>query len=129
MRATCGCTAPEWTRQPIPPGGSGYVAATFNPAGRPNAFTKYLYVTSNSNPQTTKLTIKGEVVPKPKSLEDDYSYEMGGLRCAYGMWIETMSQGSEDKNQKIASIIVIPASKNSTNYLHPIILCLFILGI
>lgn len=80
VKATCGCTAPNWTRQPIAPGGKGFVAATYDPAGRPNAFTKYLYVTSNSNPAVTKLTIKGEVTPKPRSIEDDYRYSMAGLR-------------------------------------------------
>lgn len=80
VRATCGCTASDWTRRPIPPGGRGYVAATYNPAGRPNAFSKYLYVSSNSDPASTKLTIRGEVTPKPRTIEDDYRYSMGGLR-------------------------------------------------
>lgn len=80
VRATCGCTAPSWTRKPIPPGGTGFVAATYNPAGRPNAFSKYLYVSSNSVTASTKLTIKGEVSAKPRTIEDDYRYSMGGLR-------------------------------------------------
>ncbi len=80
VRATCGCTAPDWTRNPIPPGGKGFVAATFNPAGRPAAFTKFLYVDSNSEVTNTKLTITGEVIPKPRTIEDDYRYVMGGLR-------------------------------------------------
>lgn len=80
VKATCGCTASEYTRQPIPPGGKGFVAATYNPAGRPNAFTKYLYVTSNTGAAPTRLTIKGEVLPKPRTIEDDYRYEMAGLR-------------------------------------------------
>ncbi|MCF8226072.1 MAG: DUF1573 domain-containing protein [Bacteroidales bacterium] len=80
VRATCGCTAPNWTREPVPPGGSGYVAATFNPAGRPNAFTKYLYVDTNSDQPMVRLTIKGEVIPKPRSIEDEYPYTIGSLR-------------------------------------------------
>jgi hypothetical protein len=80
VRATCGCTAPNWTRQPIPPGGKGFVAATYNPAGRPNAFSKYLYVSSNSANPSVKLTIKGEVSAKPRTIEDDYRYSMAGLR-------------------------------------------------
>lgn len=80
VRATCGCTAPSWTRKPIAPGGTGFVAATYNPAGRPNAFSKYLYVSSNSLTASTKLTIKGEVTAKPRTIEDDYRYQMGALR-------------------------------------------------
>ncbi len=80
VSATCGCTAPDWTKQPVPPGGKGFVAATYNPAGRPNAFTKYLYVDSNAEQGRAKLTIKGVVTPKPRTIEDDYRYSMGGLR-------------------------------------------------
>jgi len=80
VTATCGCTAPDWSKQPIPPGGSGFVAATYNPAGRPGAFTKYLFVDSNAEQGRVRLTIKGEVTPKPRTIEDDYRYAMGGLR-------------------------------------------------
>ena len=80
VTASCGCTAPEWTREPIAPGGKGYVAATYNPAGRPGPFRKYITVVSNSNPGSVRLTISGEVTPKPRSIEDDYRYEMGPMR-------------------------------------------------
>lgn len=80
VTASCGCTAPDWTRKPIPPGSSGFVAATYNPAGRPGAFSKYLFVDSNAEQGRVRLTIKGEVTPKPRSIEDDYRYGMGGLR-------------------------------------------------
>lgn len=80
VQTSCGCTAPAWTREPVPPGSKGFVSATYNPAGRPNSFTKYLTVTSNSDPANTRLTIRGEVTPKPRTIEDDYRYSMGGLR-------------------------------------------------
>lgn len=80
VTASCGCTAPQWTREPIAPGGKGFVAATYNPAGRPGPFRKYITVVSNSNPGSVRLTITGEVTPKPRSIEDDYRYEMGPMR-------------------------------------------------
>lgn len=80
VTASCGCTAPEWSREPIPPGAKGYVAATYNPAGRPGAFVKYVTVVSNSNPGNVRLTIKGEVEPKPVTVEDLYRYSMGPMR-------------------------------------------------
>ena len=80
VSASCGCTAPSWTREPIPPGGKGFVAATYNPAGRPGAFRKYVTVISNSNPGSVRLTIAGEVEPKPRTIEDDYRYAMGPMR-------------------------------------------------
>ena len=80
VTASCGCTAPSWTKEPIPPGGTGFVAATFNPAGRPGAFRKYVTVSSNSNPGSVRLTIAGEVIPKPQTIEDEYRYAMGQIR-------------------------------------------------
>lgn len=80
VSATCGCTAPKWTREPIAPGQKGFVAATYNPAGRPGPFRKYITVISNSNPGSVRLTITGEVTPKPRSIEDDYRYAMGPMR-------------------------------------------------
>jgi len=80
VTASCGCTAPSWTREPVAPGEKGFVAATYNPAGRPGPFRKYVTVISNSNPGNVRLTIAGEVVPKPKTIEDEYRYGMGPLR-------------------------------------------------
>ncbi|MEN8156208.1 MAG: DUF1573 domain-containing protein [Bacteroidota bacterium] len=80
VTATCGCTAPQWTRKPIPPGEKGIVAATYDPKGRPGAFRKYVTVISNSNPGSVRLTITGEVTAKPRTIEDDYRYAMGPMR-------------------------------------------------
>ena len=80
VSASCGCTAPSWTREPVPPGAKGFVAATYNPAGRPGAFRKYVTVISNSNPGSVRLTIAGEVEAKPRTIEDDYRYAMGPMR-------------------------------------------------
>lgn len=80
VTASCGCTAPQWTREPVPPGSKGFVAVTYNPAGRSGSFRKYISVISNSNPGSVRLTITGEALPKPKSIEDDYRYVMGPMR-------------------------------------------------
>jgi hypothetical protein len=80
VTASCGCTAPQWTREPVPPGAKGFVAATYDPAGRPGAFRKYVTVISNSDPGSLRLTIAGEVEAKPRTMEDDYGYAMGPMR-------------------------------------------------
>lgn len=80
VSASCGCTAPSWTREPVPPGGKGFVAATYDPVGRPGSFRKYVTVISNSNPGNVRLTIAGEVEAKPRTIEDDYHYSMGPMR-------------------------------------------------
>ena len=38
VRASCGCTSPKWTREPIEPGQSGQITVTYNPSGRPGRF-------------------------------------------------------------------------------------------
>lgn len=58
---SCGCTAPDWTKSPVPPGGSGFVKATFN-AATAGPFNKTITVTSNVEGGIILLTIKGEVV-------------------------------------------------------------------
>lgn len=80
VSASCGCTAPNWTREPVPPGATGKVAATFNPAGRPGAFRKYVTVVSNAENRSVRLTITGEVEAKPRTVEDDYRFAMGPVR-------------------------------------------------
>jgi hypothetical protein len=100
VTASCGCTAPRWTREPVPPGAKGYVAATYDPAGRPGAFRKYITVISNSNPGSVRLTIAGEVEPRPRTIEDDYGYAMGPLRLksnhlAFGNISNTATAGKE----------------------------------
>ena len=45
--ASCGCTTPEWTKEPIAPGKSGDVKITYNPANRPGAFVITISIYSN----------------------------------------------------------------------------------
>lgn len=77
---SCGCTTPEWTKSPIPPKGQGKVTAIYDPAGRPGAFNKTLTVHSNSRPEISVLTIKGEVQPKEKTVEDLFPFAVDSIR-------------------------------------------------
>ena len=63
VAASCGCTTPEWTREPVMPLGKGTVKATFN-AGVMGPFNKTVTVPSNAENGTLYLTLKGEVVAK-----------------------------------------------------------------
>jgi len=62
--ASCGCTTPDWTKEPIAQGKTGEIKVTFDPTGRPNAFTKTISVYSNGKIGSFILTIKGNVIPK-----------------------------------------------------------------
>lgn len=64
VSASCGCTTPEWTKEPIMPGQTGIIKAIYNSTGRPGSFTKSITVNSNAKNGTMVLTIKGTVEPK-----------------------------------------------------------------
>lgn len=59
--ASCGCTTPEWTKEPIAPGKSGDIKITFDPAGRPGPFAKTISVYSNGKTGSFIMTIRGNV--------------------------------------------------------------------
>jgi LEA14-like dessication related protein len=80
VKASCGCTTPDWSKDPILPGKSGFVKATYDPKNRPGAFSKSVTVTSNAENSTVVLIIKGDVIPRPRTIEDDYPQQMGNLR-------------------------------------------------
>jgi hypothetical protein len=80
VTASCGCTTPEWTREPIPAGGKGFIKATYNAKGRPGPFKKSITVRSNASESTVVLTIGGDVIPRPKTVEEEYPVRIGDVR-------------------------------------------------
>jgi len=82
VRASCGCTTPKWTREPIEPGATGAITVTYNPNGRPGKFSKTITVTSNAKEPTMRLFIKGEVIPKPAQPVNKYPVKIGELSLA-----------------------------------------------
>ena len=80
--ASCGCTKPEWTREPIPAGGKAKITAIYDPKDRPGRFNKTLSVYTNSKPEVVVLNIKGEVVPREKTIEELFTFPVGAVRFA-----------------------------------------------
>jgi len=80
VTASCGCTSPAWSREPVMPGGKGYVSVAYNPTGRPGKFDKTVNVVTNAAPGSVILRIQGNVIPKPLTIEDEFRYQMGSLR-------------------------------------------------
>lgn len=62
--AQCGCTKPEFPKNPIAPGKSGKIKVTYNPIGRPGPFEKVVTVKSNAKGGKSRLKISGNVTPK-----------------------------------------------------------------
>jgi hypothetical protein len=63
-RASCGCTNLKYSQEPILPGKTSVVSATYNAASQ-GVFTKTVTVTTNANPNPVVLQIKGTVLPNP----------------------------------------------------------------
>lgn len=64
VRPSCGCTAPNWTKTPIPVGGEGIIDVKFDSKGKKNAQNKTVTVTANTWPKQTVLRFKSFVTPK-----------------------------------------------------------------
>lgn len=61
VSASCGCTTPEFEKEPIAPGKTSKIKITYNPAGRPGQFLKSIAVYSNGMDGAFRLRIKGVV--------------------------------------------------------------------
>ncbi len=61
---SCGCTVPDWTKEPIPVGGTGFVKAEFDSNGKPGIQNKTITVTANTWPKITTVRFKAMVTPK-----------------------------------------------------------------
>jgi len=61
-QGSCGCTVPNYPKEPIAPGATGTIDVRFNSAGKSGAQQKTVTLTANTDPSiTTMLTIKADV--------------------------------------------------------------------
>ena len=66
--AGCGCTLPQYSKEPIQPGGKGTLKETYNGTGRfPGHFKKLITVRTNGVVEMTRLYIEGDMVEAEKS--------------------------------------------------------------
>jgi hypothetical protein len=62
VTTSCGCTASEWTQQPLKKANKGHLKITFDPKGRKGTFSKSIFVKSNAENDVVLLKITGEIV-------------------------------------------------------------------
>ncbi len=61
--ASCGCTVPEYTKQPVMPGQKGEIKVTYNGTGRfPGHFKKSITIRTNGVVEMTRLYIEGDML-------------------------------------------------------------------
>src|ERR1035437_8535229 len=108
VQASCGCTTPTWTKEPIEPGKKGSITVTYNPSGRPGMFTKTITVYSNATDEQFVLTIHGEVIPKTNGENSTYPVLMGLLRLKS----KVLQMNSVEKGKSQTRVLEI---KNTSN--------------
>lgn len=117
VRASCGCTTPYWTKDPVKPGEQGSVKATYNSKGRPGAFRKTITITSNGKPPRKMVYIKGTVVRKKKTysaeekklsprlvIESPKSFNVGKLEKGQSAEIEVLVNNEGVKDLEVNTI-------------------------
>lgn len=59
---SCGCTVPDFPKEPIPPGREGFIRVMFNSEGKTGVQEKQVTVLSNTLPNTTTVRVKAEIL-------------------------------------------------------------------
>ncbi len=62
VKSSCGCTVPQFTRDPVEPGGEGQIKVTFDSSGRSGIQNKAVTVVHNGQPNSTIVRIKAQVI-------------------------------------------------------------------
>ncbi|WP_375558952.1 DUF1573 domain-containing protein [Bernardetia sp. OM2101] len=61
VKGSCGCTASDWTKEPVAPGAEGSVTLSFNSSGKVGAQNKTATITANIEGGQTVISFKGNV--------------------------------------------------------------------
>ncbi len=103
VSTSCGCTASDWSKEPVPPGKEGQITARFNPMGRPYHFSKTLTVRTNGEPEAVTLFIRGEVTPHVKTPEEMYFHRIGevGVKGSYHSLSKVTNKGEHSTELEV----------------------------
>lgn len=81
--SSCGCTTPDWTREPVRPGATGTIQATFSNDQGPYPFDKtltvYVGVGRSSLDRPVVLRLRGVSHEKKKDLDELFTVKIGSL--------------------------------------------------
>lgn len=113
-RSSCGCTSPVYSRDAVEPGDTASISVTYDPAGRPGRFTKYVGVQLSDEVPQPKLYIKGTVVGSAKSVAHRFPVDCGpDLQLAKGV----LMTGEVSKGQ--LRTVFLEAYNRSTDTIRP----------
>jgi hypothetical protein len=60
---SCGCTVPDFPKEPIPPGREGFIRVLFNSEGKNGVQEKQVTILANTLPNTNEVRIKANIKP------------------------------------------------------------------
>jgi len=60
-KASCGCTVPNYTKEPVKPGGTGEVSVVFDSTGKSGSVTKTVTLTLNTEKGNETLNFKANI--------------------------------------------------------------------
>lgn len=75
---SCGCTSSSYSRRPIRSGEQSEFVVTFDPDGKGGRVDKVVTLVYDGGKGRTDLHIKGRVKARPRTLEEDYPFDLGG---------------------------------------------------
>lgn len=81
VRTTCGCTVPEYPREPIRPGADGVIRITYHPKGHPGTLDRSVRIctSSTAGEAETQLRLTGKVSPTQNPYPH-FAHRCGALR-------------------------------------------------
>lgn len=65
--ASCGCTVPEYSKDPVLAGQEGFIKVTFNSEGKHGMVSKTVTLLANTIPNTKVLTISADIQTKEEN--------------------------------------------------------------
>jgi len=78
VRAGCGCTVPQWTREPVLPGETGEIKVRYTTLNRAHSINRSIVVTSNAtNKPSQVLRLTGKVIEPPPDFSPEKSLDKG----------------------------------------------------
>ena len=112
-KSSCGCTKPSYPRGEIAPGDTFCVTAAFDPAFQVGAVTKKITLTTNAEPKSHSLTVKGVVLPLPSTVETRFPVGIGEMR------MEKAAVNFGDVTRGKTKMIFLDVYNNGTDTVKP----------
>ncbi len=120
VQASCGCTTPDWSKDAIQPGKTGFIKASFDPKGRPGYFNKSLTVMTDFDGNPMALQIKGQVVIKKTEITStDFPAQNGNLRFKFNAL--NLGKIFINKGPSLASFQVYNSGERAVNFTEIVI--------